>query len=183
MLLNRRATILGSLACLGACALGCASSPYSVTAPRSVPLGDAVLSLQVTARPSIIKFISPRGRYRDKLRPHLQNRLIQEGFVIKPQAADLHLHVQLHEITTGSSARQVRCDLLVELYEAWPGDLTKKNAHPPQHIKPVFSMLVSETVHQRSNGYDRELLAREAAERCVEDVVRYLVRARTHALD
>lgn len=182
MNLDRRTTILVSLACLSACVLGCGSSPYRVTAPRAAPLGDAVLSLQVTARPSIIRFISPRGRYRDKLRPHLQNRLIQEGFVVKQQAADLHLHVQLYEVTTGSSAREARCELLVELYDAWPGDLTLKKAHPPQDIKPVFTMFVSETVHQRSSGYDRELLARQAAERCTEDVVRYLVRARSRAL-
>jgi len=175
--------VAGVLASLGACALGCAQSPYQVNTPRSAPLGDAVLSLQVTARPSIVKFVSPRGRYRDKLGPHLLNRLIQEGFVIKKQTADVHLHVQVYEITTGASGREARCDLLVELYEAWPGDLTARKAYPPKDIKPVFSMLVTETVHQRSNGYDRELLARKAAERCTEDVVRYLARARTHALD
>jgi len=179
--------IAGGLAGLGTLVLGCAPSPYRVTEPRSAPLGDAVLSLQVSARPSILKFISPRGRYRDKLRPHLQNRLIQEGFVIKQQTADLHLHVQLYEVTTGGSGRQASCDLLVELYEAWPGDLTAPKAHSPKahapsKSQPIFSMLVSETVHQRSSGYDRELLARQATERCVEDVVQYLVRARTRAL-
>lgn len=162
--------------------LGCAPSPYRVERPRQEPLGTAVLSFQMTARKSVLRFISPRGRYRDYLAPHLLNLLIAEGFVIKKQTADLHLHVQVHEITTGGTAREAQCDLRVELYDRWPGDLTQKGAYPPKDLDPVFSMLVSASEHQKSSGYDRELLAREAAKRCTEAVVAYLVRARHHAL-
>lgn len=156
---------------------GCATSPYEVTVPRQAALDDAVLSLQVTARKSVLRFVSPRGRYAKKLKPALHNRLLENGFVLKEKTADLHLHVQVYEITTGATAREARCELLVELYPEWPGDLSEKNAYPPQ-VKPVFSMMVRVSEHTTNNGYPREQLAEQAAQTCLNDVVAYMVRSK-----
>lgn len=156
---------------------GCAASPYEVTVPRQAALDDAVLSLQVTARKSVLRFVSPRGRYAKKLKPALHNRLLENGFVLKEKTADLHLHVQVYEITTGATAREARCELLVELYPEWPGDLSEKNAYPPQ-VKPVFSMMVRVSEHTTNNGYPREQLAEQAAQTCLNDVVAYMVRSK-----
>lgn len=160
---------------------GCATNPYDVTVPRSTPLGDAALSVQVTARKSIVGFISPRGRYADKLGPVLHNRLIDNGFVLKEKTADLHLHVQVYEVTTGATAREVQCDLLVELYPQWPGNLSEKKAYPPKE-KPVFSMMVRVSEHKTNNGYPREQLTERAAAACLDDVVAYLVRSKKQAM-
>lgn len=150
--------------------------------PRPKPLGQAVLTVQMSGRKSPIGFISPRKRYAKKLGPKLHNRLIEEGFVIKKTDADLHLHVQVYEVTTGSTAREARCDLLVELYDKWPGDLTLPRAQPPADLRPIFSMMVSAVEHVTNQGYPREELTQRAAEKCLSDVVSYLVRSKTHPM-
>jgi hypothetical protein len=178
---RRQFAQLLALGCVPVATSACQSSPYRVQVPRQEPLGKAVISLQTTARKSPIRFISPRGRYAEKLRPQIAAGLIEHGFAIKKTTADLHLVVQVYEITTGGSARTARCDLLLEIYDQWPGDLAEIKKVSAE-LKPVFSMMVTAEEKIMTNGYPREQLAERAADQCVADLVDYLVRSKSQPM-
>lgn len=172
--------MLVSMLALGSSGLcvGCAASPYQVQTARRAPLGDASLSVQWSARKSVMRAVSPRARYAEKLQPKLHNLLLERGFTLRKDTADLHLHVQIHEITTGAAGRESSCELHVEMFEEWPSPVSKYGSFPKKELTPVFSMMVSATEHKKVNGYPREMIAERAAERCVEELVAYLVRSR-----
>ncbi len=179
---RRRALLFLLLVALTAALTACRSSPYRVEVPRAEGLGDAVISLQMTFRKSPLGFVSPRGRYAEKLGPKLHNRLLEEGFVIKRETADLHVVAQVYEITTGGTARTARCDLRLDIYDSWPGDLSEKRAKIPKGMKAIFSMMVSSEKKTMTNGYPRDQLADAAADQCLADLVSYLVRSKSQPM-
>lgn len=179
----KRRALLATLGILSVISLlgvsGCAPPQLVVAKPLGSALGDSVLSVQVTAKKSLLGPLSPNGRYADRIRVHLKNRLIQSGFVLKEKTAVIHLHVFVEQVTTGAGNHEATCRLNVKGYRQWPGDLAEmQKKQQPTSVPVALELDVDVVKKGLPQGYNRELLAEEAAKQAAEVLVDYLKQAR-----
>lgn len=179
----KRRALLATLGPLTAMTLlgiaGCASPQIVVDTPLGSALGESVLSVQVTSKKSFLGPLSPNGRYAERIRVRLKNRLIQSGFVLMEKTADLHLHVFVEQVTTGGGNNEAECRLKVTGYREWPGDFEEMQKKSRPTTAPIVLELSVQVVKKRlSQGYNRELLAEEAAKDAAEVLVDYLKKSK-----
>lgn len=164
-----RARVLAPFFLSASLVLSCSASPVTVQVPRPGDLHADVVSVQMIAKPHLLGILSPRPRYAREMRAQLKNELIARGFVIKSETAELHIVAELLEITTGGSQNRAECELRVDVYATWPGDLLrdeKAKAHLGKE-KSLFSFRVQTTERKSSNAESREAEVRQVAKQAV----------------
>lgn len=158
--------------------MGCVAPPLRVVTPLEHPLGDAELSLQVTAEASFLGPISPHQRAAKWLERRIKNGLLERGFVLRPSEGDVHVWVHVENITTGGSGGQAQCELRVAGYDEAPGDLSSKRARAAWGAPARFVWEVQLVRRQLRNGATREQLAQETQSDCAALVIERLAAAR-----
>lgn len=156
----------------------CVTPPVRVVTPLEQPLGDAELSLQVTAEPSFLGAISPNRRAAKWLHRRIKNGLLERGFVLRPSEAELYLWVHVEKITTGGSGSQAKCVLRVSAYEDDPGDLSSERRRAAWNAPARFEWEVEVVRKQLRNGATREQLAQETQQDCAQVVIERIAAAR-----